>query len=342
MNRVNRNNPFFSILVPVYNQEQYLPECLRAIRNQTFSDYEVILVDDGSTDGSGKLCDAFAAECPDRVKVIHQINRGLILARKAALLEASGEYMVFCDSDDWLVEGALESMHRALYDRDGSLYDAVFYNAFSDEKRNCFFALSYETGTVFTGEGLSQLYELLGGSNSYNSIWSKCFRRSLFDIAVMYADAEKINMGEDTYQVLPLLDRVSCVVYLDEPLYFYRPNPASMTHKWKSVYFESMQLVMQRRILYAKKWNVDTVLLQQAIADNCYFCVNNLFWSEASVREQTVWLKQIVQDDIYRKYHKYHFPKLSKKMKALLVLADMNACMALFLNKWLMGLRKKI
>ena len=90
-----------SVIVPVYNVEAYLVKCVESILNQTYPNLEVILVDDGSPDGSGAICDTFADK-DSRVKVIHKPNGGLSSARNAGLEEASGEYITFVDSDDWI------------------------------------------------------------------------------------------------------------------------------------------------------------------------------------------------------------------------------------------------
>lgn len=103
----------FSIIVPVYNVEGYLSACLESILHQTISNYEVILVDDGSTDSSGKLCDS-VAEKERRVYVIHQHNKGLSAARNTGILAAIGEYLLFVDSDDYITEDALEQFYHVI------------------------------------------------------------------------------------------------------------------------------------------------------------------------------------------------------------------------------------
>ena len=91
----------FSILVPVYNVEKYLPECLESIENQTYRDFEVILVDDGSNDRSGEICDQFKERTTTNTTVLHKENQGLISARRIGINNAKGEYCIFCDSDDF-------------------------------------------------------------------------------------------------------------------------------------------------------------------------------------------------------------------------------------------------
>ena len=101
--------PFFSVIIPVYNVEKYLDQCVRSVLNQPFTDLEVILVDDGSTDSSGKMCDAYVAR-DSRVRVIHQENGGLGQARNAGLHVAKGKWILFLDSDDYWCDGCLSML----------------------------------------------------------------------------------------------------------------------------------------------------------------------------------------------------------------------------------------
>lgn len=110
-----RSTPIFSIIVPVYNTVEYLSQCIEGVLCQSFDDWELILVDDGSTDGSGEVCEAYAV-CDERIKVLHQTNGGVSAARNAGLGVALGEYVWFCDSDDSVVPGALGELYACLAD----------------------------------------------------------------------------------------------------------------------------------------------------------------------------------------------------------------------------------
>ena len=105
--------PYISVIVPVYNVEPYLRQCVDSILAQTFSDFELILVDDGSPDGCPAICDEYAAR-DSRVSVIHQQNAGLTQARRSGLLRASADYVCFVDSDDWVVPHWLETLHSII------------------------------------------------------------------------------------------------------------------------------------------------------------------------------------------------------------------------------------
>ena len=117
----------FSIIVPVYNVKDYLETCFRSILNQGGDDYEIILVDDGSTDGeSGPLCDRLAAEAPEKTVVVHKLNGGLGDARNAGLVRARGEYVLFVDSDDYLLPGLLDALRGKLDETDADIVDFGF------------------------------------------------------------------------------------------------------------------------------------------------------------------------------------------------------------------------
>ena len=115
-----------SIIVPVYNVEKYLDQCVNSLINQTYDKIEIILVDDGSKDNSGKICDKFCEE-NSNMKVIHKKNEGLISARRIALEMSSGDYCVFCDSDDFLEKNALEELHNVISSKNP---DLIIYNAY--------------------------------------------------------------------------------------------------------------------------------------------------------------------------------------------------------------------
>lgn len=121
--------PLVSVIVPVYNTEEYLPRSIESIREQTYAELEIILVDDGSTDRSGKICDDYAVK-DERIWAIHQSNQGIIAAKKAALRECHGEYVMFVDSDDWIEKELLETMLDRLLETNASL---VCSNVFIDE-----------------------------------------------------------------------------------------------------------------------------------------------------------------------------------------------------------------
>ena len=116
-----------SIIIPVYNVEQYLERCLETVVNQSYKGLEIILVDDGSTDGSGKICDKYK-ELDERIVCIHKENGGLSSARNAGVNIATGEYFVFVDSDDWVSIRMVETLTKALQKNNSDIVCCEFYN----------------------------------------------------------------------------------------------------------------------------------------------------------------------------------------------------------------------
>lgn len=121
----------FSIIVPIYNVSNYLPDCVENVLSQSFKDWELILVDDGSSDGCGAMCDEYAGR-DSRIKVIHKANGGLSDARNAGLAAATGEYVHFLDGDDWITEGALEDLARIIDLRNPDLIFCHFIYTYPD------------------------------------------------------------------------------------------------------------------------------------------------------------------------------------------------------------------
>lgn len=136
--------PKISIIVPVYNVEKYLEKCVRSILAQTFTDFELILVDDGSPDSSGAMCDQFA-EQDQRVKVIHKENGGLSDARNAGIEIATGEYLGFVDSDDYIADDMYELLYTNIVKEDADLSICGIYDVY-EGRANC---KKFNTGNFF-------------------------------------------------------------------------------------------------------------------------------------------------------------------------------------------------
>lgn len=166
----------FSVIVPVYNVEQYLPRCLDSILNQQFRDFEVLVVDDGSTDGSGKLCDEYAKR-DNRIRVIHQENQGLSGARNTGLDHAQGTWIAFVDSDDWVAEDMLQRVKRAMERMPADLYSFNVSKASEDgleEIEKLIFFIENDVFSIKDEDERLTFYtkKLL----QYKMGWEVCFR----------------------------------------------------------------------------------------------------------------------------------------------------------------------
>lgn len=217
-----------SVIIPVHNIENYLPRCLRAISEQTYRNLEIILVDDGSTDRSGSLCDDFAAKDP-RARVIHQSNAGLWAARNTGHDAARGEYLWFPDGDDYFHRDFLRILYEAI--RSGSGYDMAIcqrkQTARADEDVSSSPSVQL---TIVSQEVLFQCLFLKysGPLNITFShvVWNKLFRRHLID----NLRHNPYPVAEDRDFLMRLYLKVNEAVLVDNALYYWVQRPSSITH----------------------------------------------------------------------------------------------------------------
>lgn len=241
-----------SIIVPVYNVEELLPRCVESIMAQTKENIEIILVDDGATDGSGAVCDAYAKK-DERIKVIHKTNGGLTSAWKAGVEAAQGAYLGFVDSDDWIDEEMYERMWESAvkYDSDMVVCGLVFdYEDPSMEKRQ---EISDFKKEFYDRAALEELYPTLindgrfFGRTLQPARVTKLYRRELVE-KNMGLCHESVSVGEDMQLTLPvLLDAKSMSVVKDFYPYHYWFNQNSMTGKFDPNYLDKIK-VMEKRL----------------------------------------------------------------------------------------------
>lgn len=239
----------FSIVIPVYNVESYLPETLSSVLAQSCADYEVILVDDGSTDGSPVLCDSFRSSCKNNVKVIHQKNRGLLAARRTGIGASEGDYVVSLDGDDLLRGDALEKISSVI---DSEQPDIVYYD-FSRSRD--FSPIESPLFSVRTRLAREEAWQLFSETNQMNSMCRKAVSRRCIGVDVDFGRFGRLNMGEDAVQSCIVLDRAESAVFLNESLYYYRPNASSISSNITIDYLRDMQKVQAELLEYASRWD---------------------------------------------------------------------------------------
>lgn len=245
----------FSILIPVYNVKQYLSQCLDSVMAQTFSDFEVVIADDGSSDGSSELCDEYAKRYPDCIRVFHKKNEGLLLTRRFELDKAKGEYVIFVDSDDYVSKDLLLTVDRAIkeYQCDMVIYN--FYRFVDGESIFTTGEVPYPSGTVFAGEGKRRLYQDYIINHTFVNMWIKAVKREVIDVEYDYQEWN-VSRGEDVIQTFALFDKAKSIVFVDEKLYYYRKNKSSKTMQTNFEDYKAYLTQAERTSEYIAKWNV--------------------------------------------------------------------------------------
>lgn len=214
-----------SIVVPVYNIEKYLKECVDSIINQTFTDLEIILVDDGSTDSSGAICDEYAVK-DKRVKVIHQENLGPAYARYAGVNAANSSYVTFVDADDWLELCAYErALAHIEEDTDMVVFGLIRYGGenYKTKELNAIKAGRYNRKEIEENVFPTMLWDIdLHGCGIDASLWSKIAKKELWLEQLVKVKELYIHYGEDVAVIYPMIMNMNNIVIMDECLYYHR------------------------------------------------------------------------------------------------------------------------
>lgn len=233
-----------SIVVPVYNAEAYLKKSIESLMNQTYKNLEIILVNDGSKDGSGHICDELAAQ-DRRIRVIHKENEGVTSTWTKGALEATGEYLNFMDSDDWVESCMIEEMQAHL---SGTCREIITcdYVIEKGEKGQKYSWQGLAPGE-YTGEQLREKvrYHILGEENRCIT-FSRCMKlysRELVVNNLKFCDRD-VRMGDDSLMVIPAVLDCERIVVLDhKAFYHYRYVETSIVHGYDKEMFDNMQLL---------------------------------------------------------------------------------------------------
>lgn len=219
----------FSVLIPVYNSEKYLEECIDSVLNQTCQDFEIILVEDGSRDASKSICDICSAR-DTRIKTIHQQNQGPLSARITAFLEANGEYVIYMDSDDYWNEELLMSINEIFIVYGGDVVSFDFQPMKEDggivQKES-----SLGSGEIAVYDCNQLMVEFLT-TEKENSLCKRAVRRELVDKIGLekLKTFGKLSLGEDMLQTFVMIKDCNKFIHMDKALYYYRKYSESITH----------------------------------------------------------------------------------------------------------------
>ena len=269
----------FSIVIPVYNVKDYLPKCIDSVLAQDFDDYEIVLVDDGSTDGeSGAICDRYAAAHPERIRAIHKPNGGAGDARNAALPLAQGDYVLFLDSDDTFTPEAFSALSAALEE---FVPDVCYFSLrMTGDNDGVVFADDLPLRTPLTLQETPSL--LLNRPSACIAAW----RRSLFTDTDIRFRAR--GWGEDLCMTRKMLTAAKSVIILPDVLYLYRQHEGSVTKRALDSNAEIMDAIddvltwYQAHGLFERYYNelsrlaVDHVLLAASVRVACIDPANEL------------------------------------------------------------------
>lgn len=229
--------PLISIIVPVYKVELYLDRCIQSVIHQQYPNLEIILVNDGSPDSCPAMCDAWAGK-DSRVKVVHKQNGGLSDARNAGLAIASGEYIAFVDSDDWVAPDFISAMYQAVQTTGADLAACEVWITDGNTPA----PPASETAPLRVCSPEEAIGDILGGKGFRAVAWNKLYRRSLLE-------AETFPVGkyhEDEFFTYRILGKAGKLVFLNRPLYFYFQRQGSIMRSVSIRHLDALDAFAER------------------------------------------------------------------------------------------------
>ena len=299
----------FSIIIPVYNVENYLSECIQSILvqiEQGVNDCEILLIDDGSTDSSGKICDVYEAKYSNIIKVYHKQNEGLLATRRYGFKKATGEYIINCDSDDTLEGDMLKSVRSVIEKYSSPDMILINYNSFDGKKKQVGYENIFNENYDSRVRKNNVLREYMCG-HSIVSLCGKIVKRSCINVDMDYVKYGKLSTGEDSLQSIEFFTNAKTFVYLNKALYNYRCG-TGMTARFDKNYYFTFKQIFEQLEKQKKLWDLKEFdelfaikVLQtagRAITQSRY---NN--WN--SIDEQKTYLKSLRTDSMLLLNYQY-------------------------------------
>lgn len=278
----------FSVIVTVYNLENYIEECLDSIINQTYEGLEIICIDDGSTDSSSAILDRYA-KLDQRIRVVHKKNAGLVNARKQGVHEATGDYIAFVDGDDWIEPEMYEAFAAEIQNNQSEI---VIEGVIRDNINKKYKTYNYVSAGYYDKAALETIvYPVMMCTGNWYEfgvtqyVWNKVFERSLI-LSVIDSVDEKVIDGEDVALVFPMMLKARSISILDECHYHYREVPTSMCRKKPDDYYTQVLYLkrnLEKNLLTSKYKKVMEPQLKQFLLHMLFNGMKSLFDVEAWV-----------------------------------------------------------
>lgn len=257
------SNVLFSIIVPIYNVEEYLDDCITSVLNQSFESFELILVDDGSKDNSPYICEQYKKK-DQRIKVIHKENGGLVSARKAGIATAKGTYAVCLDGDDWIDKNHLFELSQVIKTYSPDIICFNHYEVVEETYTEC--KIPFSKGLYSYEDILKNVYphaiQTSEGTEFPPTIWAKAYKMDLYRSEQLLVD-DRIKIGEDAACTIPCMLRANTIYIIDKALYYYRRNNVSMTKNKKPFSWDVPELI---ELHLRKRVETNEADLQQQIS----------------------------------------------------------------------------
>lgn len=323
--RVTSEAPLVSVIIPVYNISTYLPQCLNSLLQQTYRNLEIILIDDGSTDGCGNICDEYAAK-DERVNVYHTENRGLSVARNKGLDHARGEYISFVDGDDWVELGAIEQMINIAVSDNADVVIAGWAEEYV-RKSIPSFAIDGKV-QILCGQAISHKYAqgILG-----DVVWNKIYHKRCFE-SIRFPDGHNYEDVAVTPKLFAVVEaQEGRVAVLPEMLFHFRIRRSSISHT------RSLTNIIDYWTAQQSKYDQAKCSKEQFLS-GCYMAIGRMWMSYVAFpeeeRKKASDVIKMMQDFSRNHYHEMMKGNHSKSIKMICVTTQFKSIPIMWLSHY--------
>lgn len=302
--------PVFSMIVPVYNTEPYLAQCVDSLVAQTYQDFEIILVDDGSTDESGRICDSYQSRFQN-VKVLHKKNAGLVKARESGIKMAQGKYVGFVDSDDWVDKKLLSAVDEIIKKYKTEIVSFNVLLEFSDRQEKQLGTIPY--GFYSKQDMQKEIYPVMLYNKKekfynfgiYPSVSNKIFLKEVLENS--QCKDGRITMGEDASCTYASLLAANSLYLMPDYFYHYRQNENSMTNLYDRNRFQKYKLLLEY---------LDKILDKELYDMKQQLLVHKAFRIKHAILNESKAPVNILEKrkELERKMEQYHFQNVFKEL----------------------------
>lgn len=295
-----------SMILPVYNVEKYIENCLHSIFNQDLERCEVILVDDGTLDKSGEICDKYAMKYKN-VKVLHNQNAGSYKTRLIGASVATGEYLWFIDSDDWILDNSIAKLIGHI--EDDHYPDVILFDYLVNGKKKANDSPAWSE-KYLKGSRKIEVIRALLESDSINAIWRKCIKRDLIIGNELIKEMQGFSFGEDVYISAGVFEKMDSIAIVEDALYAYRVNYSSMTHGYNPRRLGDQRIVFDRLDELAEYNGVEKSVLKNRIVLSFLWDIRLLMESDLSWDDKF----NILDKNMNEPYWKVQYEKCDKAL----------------------------
>lgn len=296
-------SPVISIIVPVYNVEKYLKRCIESIIYQTYKDFEVILINDGSTDRSGLICDEYS-KIDKRIKVVHKRNEGVSSARNCGIDSTRGKYILFIDSDDYIEKNLLKIISEALEEE----YDLIYFGYYMDFiSENRSLEMKCRNSLYYSNKDFLKDYKYFRGNYLFGYVWNKLFRAEVIKNNNIYFEIN--TFPEDLFFTFEAIKKCNKIKSLNYSLYHYIHRNNLTLSKQKRDKYEITKTIYKRTVGFLKEldcYNINAAYVEGThIEDLISYIYSELMSSDNKLMHKYKKIK-IISNELRKQNKNYY------------------------------------